>query len=242
VFNEEALWIRAALESMPLGPDSVILDVGSATEYYRRVVQPFIDFEIFRPLRARGAQIVHVDTKDDDGVDVVVDVTSPADEERWTALPSADVVLCCNMLEHVVDRDLVCRRVIDRTRPGGFLIVTVPHKYRYHNDPIDTMYRPTLAELKSLFDRDGLVVLHEEMVDVHEVNTSQPERGEWVPTERWRPDLPRRAVRRYALAATPVVAANKALRLGKSSCRLEIAEHHENQVALLAMQRTAPTY
>ena len=30
---------------------------------------------------------------------------------------------------------------------GGLIFVTVPLSYPYHRDPIDTMFRPSLAEL-----------------------------------------------------------------------------------------------
>ncbi|OBQ33891.1 MAG: hypothetical protein AN485_17485, partial [Anabaena sp. MDT14b] len=34
---------------------------------------------------------------------------------------------------------------------SGYIFVTVPYKYPYHRDPIDTMFRPDIQELSSLF-------------------------------------------------------------------------------------------
>jgi hypothetical protein len=40
---------------------------------------------------------------------------------------------------------------LDLLPPGGLAFVTVPYSYPYHRDPIDTMYRPSPAELSELF-------------------------------------------------------------------------------------------
>ncbi len=34
---------------------------------------------------------------------------------------------------------------------GGYIFVSVPYKYPYHRDPINTMFRPTIRELAALF-------------------------------------------------------------------------------------------
>jgi hypothetical protein len=36
-------------------------------------------------------------------------------------------------------------------KPCGYLIVTVPHQFVYHSDPIDTMFRPTNKEIEDIF-------------------------------------------------------------------------------------------
>jgi hypothetical protein len=83
------------------------------------------------------------------GVDVQADLTNPADLRRLRALrPRA--LLCCNLLEHVVEPDRLARHCLDLVAAGGLLFVTVPFSYPYHRDPIDTMYRPNPAELAEL--------------------------------------------------------------------------------------------
>ncbi len=84
------------------------------------------------------------------GVEIRADLTDPADLCRLRALrPKA--LLCCNLLEHVVDRELLARHCLDLLPPGGLAFVTVPFSYPYHRDPIDTMYRPSPDELARLF-------------------------------------------------------------------------------------------
>lgn len=150
VFREEAEFLRNLFAELPVEQGWKLLDVGSSTEYFRRVEQPYIDYFVFRPLRRRGAQIVHMDAKEADGVDVVCDLTAAESTGLLQEIPRANVVLCSNMLEHVTDRELVMKRLRDLTEPGGVLVLTVPHVYPYHPDPIDTLFRPTDAELARL--------------------------------------------------------------------------------------------
>ena len=150
MFPEEAKWLQGALAELSLPAGSVVVDVGSSTDEFRRLVQPHIDFFVMRPLRQRKVRVVHVDSKRSSGVDVVHDVTS--DEPLPHDLEAVgDVVLCANMFEHVADRAALARRLEEVLAPTGTLIVTVPHVYPLHEDPIDTMFRPTPVEIADLF-------------------------------------------------------------------------------------------
>lgn len=156
MFEEEAGWIERVLAGIQAAPGTCVLDIGSSTAHFRTVEQPFIETRIFAPLRARGAEIVHLDAKPADGVDVVCDLTDPGVDVAGTLGRRFDVVLCCNLLEHVVDRETTVDRVAGLVAPGGTLIVTVPGRYRYHEDPIDTLFRPSPQELIALVTgRDG---------------------------------------------------------------------------------------
>lgn len=140
---EEARWVAGVLASIQ--DVRAVVDVGSSTSEFRAVVQPHIDRLVFAPLRARGARVVHVDGRGGDGVDAVLDVV--ADDPPPSLVAVADVVVCANMLEHVTDRAALVALLLRVARPGGHLVVTVPHRYPYHEDPIDTGYRPTPDEL-----------------------------------------------------------------------------------------------
>jgi SAM-dependent methyltransferase len=146
VLAEEAAWIKERIEALQLRPGAVVVDVGSSTAWFRTVYQPYIESELFTPLLARDIDIVHLDAKPDEGVDVVANVAANA------ALPgqvigSADLTLCANLLEQVTDRAMVIRNLHAITTPGGYLIVTVPNRYPYHRDPIDTGFRPSPSRL-----------------------------------------------------------------------------------------------
>ena len=60
-------------------------------------------------------------------------------------------VLCLNVFEHVTDRTALADSLVASLPPGGLLVVTVPKRYPYHADPIDTLFRPTSTELAALF-------------------------------------------------------------------------------------------
>lgn len=152
----EARWIGERLRELDIGAGSTVLDVGSSSERFRCIVQPHIDYEIFRPLREAGVRIIHIDARPDEGVDVIADVTDPA------AVPeelreSGDLVISASMLEHIPERARAIAALRSLCRPGGRMIVTAPRRFPRHRDPVDTGFRPTADELAAELG-DGLEV------------------------------------------------------------------------------------
>jgi SAM-dependent methyltransferase len=149
MFEAEARWLRNALDGFPPDRLSPLLNLGSSSVEVRQTVQPWIEDQVFFPLRARNVDVVHVDMRQLPGVDMRADLTNPDDIQGLHALrPRA--LLCCNLLEHVIEPDRLARHCLDLLAPGGLLFVTVPFSYPYHRDPIDTMYRPNPAQLAEL--------------------------------------------------------------------------------------------
>ena len=150
MFEAEARWLRCALDAFPAERLSPLFNLGSSSVEVREGVQPWIEDHVFVPLRARNVEVVHVDMRDLPGVDVKADLTDSADVGRLRALrPRA--LLCCNLLEHVIEPDRLACHCLDLLSSGGLMFVTVPYSYPYHRDPIDTMYRPSPSELSDLF-------------------------------------------------------------------------------------------
>jgi SAM-dependent methyltransferase len=147
---EEAQWLSRHLSD--LRPDDLypMCNIGSSTEHYRLLEQPHIDKYLFEPARMKKLEVIHVDAKDAPGVDLVADLADPTLPMRLAKL-NVRSVMCCNLLEHVSDRIVVRDVILSILKPGGFLIATVPYRFPYHEDPIDTMYRPTVAEVAALF-------------------------------------------------------------------------------------------
>ncbi|MEQ1647298.1 MAG: hypothetical protein ABL898_01820 [Hyphomicrobiaceae bacterium] len=146
----EARWVRAALEKRKPKDLSPLLNIGSSTLEFRSKRQPWITEEIVAPLERRGIDLIHVDIKQETGVDIVADLMADVDLERLKQLhPRA--IMCSNLLEHVTDAKSFARRCSDLVPSGGTIIVTGPHSYPYHRDPIDTMFRPTPTEAAALF-------------------------------------------------------------------------------------------
>jgi len=150
MFEAEACWLRRALDAFAPERLSPVLNLGSSSAAVRQSVQPWIDAEVFCPLRSRGIEVVHVDMRELPGVDVRADLTDAADVRRLSAL-RPKTLLCCNLLEHVFDPERLARHCLDLLPTGGLLFVTVPFSYPYHRDPIDTMYRPSPTALAGLF-------------------------------------------------------------------------------------------
>lgn len=146
---EEAQWVgNRILQHFKAGES--ILNLGSSTADLREVRQPHMHEFIFKPAQEAGINIVHTDISTGEGVDIVGDLTDPMfleelNKKNWNGL------LCCNLLEHLEDRKPIVNAISDLLKPGNKLIMTVPFNYPYHLDPIDTLYRPSIAELKELF-------------------------------------------------------------------------------------------
>jgi hypothetical protein len=152
----EAQWIGKVLDQLDREKVSPLLNVGSATSTFRQQIQPWIDQEIFAPLRKREVLVDHLDIQDGDGIDLRGDLT---DDTFMAGLGARHyrALLCCNLLEHVLTPASICAKLERLVPVGGYLMVTVPNRFPYHPDPIDTMFRPELADLVKLFPQCRLL-------------------------------------------------------------------------------------
>jgi len=156
VLTNEAIWIGKAMAELPVDMISPCLNLGSSTAHFRKVGQPHIEAQIVARGEARGVQFIHADMKDEPGVDVAGDILDPAFQAILAAL-APGCVLCCNIFEHVRDRQQLaelCARIV---RPNGYVVVSVPRSFPYHLDPIDSYYRPTPADIAALFPNCKIV-------------------------------------------------------------------------------------
>ena len=162
---EESKIIGDILAQLELSKGALLFDIGSSTEQYRCLEQPYIDYYVFRPLRERGVTILYIDVKKEQGVDLVCDLAGLKAEETIKEIGAANVILCTSLLEHVEDRELVLRRIESLIKPGGVIVLTVPFVFPYHENPIDTMYRPSNIELEKLFNQELFTILASEIVE-----------------------------------------------------------------------------
>ncbi len=164
MFIEEAQWINRILSSLQPDENNLVANLGSSTAYFRTIVQPHIHENIIKPLEKNGWKIVHVDLKKENGVDVVANVSDALFAKEYANFFS--LTLCTNMLEHVKNISIVIDNLFTLTRKNGYVLITVPYKYRLHNDPIDNGFRPKPKEIVSLFE-DGMVnVINEEIIRI----------------------------------------------------------------------------
>ena len=153
---KESVWLEEQLRVIPDGDLFPLLDVGSSTEDFRSVVQPHLERNIYAPLRFRGGKVWHADIKDSPGMDFVGDVCDPKFQAQLSTVGVRSAMIT-NILHHVQDRDSLCGGVCACVPPGGYIIVSGPHRYPTHHDPIDTLFRPDVAELAACFPGTSLV-------------------------------------------------------------------------------------
>jgi SAM-dependent methyltransferase len=177
MFEREARWIGDRLAVYPAAELSPLLNVGSGTRAFREDAQPWIERDLLAPLAARGVEIVHLDTRGGDGIDIRADLLRDDDFARVAARRYA-ALLCCNVLEHVRDPGEFARRCETLVWPGGLIVVTVPRSYPHHADPIDTLYRPTPGEAAALFARSAPVA--GEIIDVGLSYRDEVRRRPWL--------------------------------------------------------------
>lgn len=151
----ESIWLGKALAQY-IKPGDLLMNLGSSTRYFREYDQPHIQQNVFSPLEAQGVRILHIDLKQAEGVDLAGDLTNVAFLKHLQSLKPA-AVLCSNLLEHLSERSRFCAAVEQLIAPGGIAIITCPYRFPYHPDPIDTLFRADVTNLKQQFPTLDLV-------------------------------------------------------------------------------------
>jgi hypothetical protein len=148
VLRAEAAWLARELEQLAVADLSPLLSVGSG---HRELTsdQPWIHAAVYEPLERRDVHIVHHELDPGPGVDVAGDLTDPEFRQSLGRLEIRSV-MCCNVLEHLPEPRRVAATIEGLVAAGGYAIVTVPRRYPYHPGPIDTMFRPSVDELRTL--------------------------------------------------------------------------------------------
>lgn len=85
--------------------------------------------------------------------------------DKFSIKEGFDLVLCCSLLEHINNSKLAIRNTSSVVNKGGYLIVTIPFRYRFHLDPIDNLARLTPIKLGALFSEFEMI--SSEIVNCH---------------------------------------------------------------------------
>jgi len=157
VLRKEASWLARELATLPTDRLSPMLSIGSGAGRFRDGKQPWIENEIYRPLTARGIEVRHHEFEAAPGVDIAGDLEDETFLGQLEAMrPSS--VMCCNVLEHLARRTVLTGWLPRLVAPGGYVILTVPRRFPYHADPIDTLFRPSVDDLAH--ELPGLDLVH----------------------------------------------------------------------------------
>ncbi len=166
MFTDESAWIREKLSALALPPNCQVLNIGSSDADFLKT-QPHIEENVLAPLRERGCSILNMDIKSSPAVDIVADIASADLLERTKE--RFQLVICASLLEHVADRETAIRNIAGITESSGYILVTVPFNYPRHEDPIDTMYRPSAEGLARDFQKHfDAVVVQSEILDIRD--------------------------------------------------------------------------
>lgn len=112
--------IEALLAKIGNVAEGRALDLGAGTSPYARLME------------SRGYKVTTVD------LDASISPTHVSDVASTGFSNDAfDLVLCTQVLEHVVNPGAVIKEISRVLRPGGFLIASVPHVWFYHPHPSD---------------------------------------------------------------------------------------------------------
>lgn len=124
-----------------------LLDAGCGDLPYRETIRESVERYDTLDVAARGG-----------------DPTYVGDIQCMREVPSDayDSAICLEVLEHVPDPFAAVRELHRVLRRGGFLVVSVPHLSRLHEEPHD-YYRYTRYGLRHLLEQGGL-----EVVELHE--------------------------------------------------------------------------
>lgn len=118
-----------------------VLDAGAGKLPYRHLVRPLATTYQSLDLQKTHAELDHVG-----------DIQAmPLPSERF------DTVVSFEVLEHVPDPEKALREIFRVLRPGGKLVMSVPHLFYLHNEPND-YFRYTKYGLRILLDRAGFRV------------------------------------------------------------------------------------
>lgn len=159
---EEARWWKSCLSTISTPDLTPAINIGSSTADYRVRVNPHVDLDVFRPLVARGVDIIHVDMKAAPGVDFVGDITSPEALRKLKEL-RARAVFCNNSLQHVKDRARAFVALRELVVEGGYVFLSSPRAYPLVQDPFDSGYRPTVDDLVD--EMEGFRVVDGAVID-----------------------------------------------------------------------------
>jgi SAM-dependent methyltransferase len=111
-------------------------------------------------LRARGVDVVSIDIEDrGGGVDHLADIQ----HMPVIGSESVDSVICTEVLEHVPRPRDALREIMRVLKPGGMLILSVPHLSPIHEAPND-YFRYTSYGVSSLLESEGFEIVELEGV------------------------------------------------------------------------------
>lgn len=153
---QEAKWFDEKISKIDIKYLRLVCNVGSSDNDTRSKKCPWIDEHIFSKIKKVKGTVKHIDIKKGGGVDIVGDFDDYLFLKNLEKMKFTSI-FCTNLLEHIKNKERLCRTLTRMLHKGGYLFVSCPYKYPQHKSPIDNMFRPKIKDLSSLFPNMELV-------------------------------------------------------------------------------------
>lgn len=139
---EESLWIGNKIKTIVECNAYPILNIGSSTKEYRTIRQSFIQKNIFDLIPKEFQNVVHLDMKEAEGVDIVGNLYDKAFLESIKKR-KFKTVLINNLLMYLgkKERQQLSQILEDILEKDGYIIVTNSHVFPPAHDPVESYYR-----------------------------------------------------------------------------------------------------
>lgn len=142
MLKNEAIWIGKQTSNLKVFS---VLNIGEGSWFFRNIRQSYIQKYIFNNFERNSIKVTHTDFEND------------VCKKSFRRLEKFDLVMANNLLEHVGSIKKTVDNISSVIKTGGYLCISVPHKFPYHPCPIDNMFRPLPNELISLFPKFKVV-------------------------------------------------------------------------------------
>ena len=150
---EESIWIAEKIKEILPEEPFPVLNIGSSTLVYRTKKQPFIQNNIFNLFSDEKKQVIHLDMKEDEGIDLVGDL-SDENFRRLVKNLKPKLILCNNILMYLNKntRKELSKILFEILDENGYLIITNSLVFPPSPDPVEAYHRATPEKMyKSLF-------------------------------------------------------------------------------------------
>ena len=150
---EESIWIAEKIKEILPEEPFPVLNIGSSTLVYRTKKQPFIQNNIFNLFSDEKKQVIHLDMKEDEGIDLVGDLSDENFRHEVKKL-KPKLILCNNILMYLNKntRKKLSYTLYEVLDKNDYLIITNSLVFPPSPDPVEAYHRATPEKMyKSLF-------------------------------------------------------------------------------------------
>lgn len=146
---KESLWVKEKINELNFSKGTKFLNFGAQNNNYLKY-QKYIQENVYEPIIKKKYKLINFDLKPGNGIDIYGDLRDLTIFYKLKRL-DCECVLLFNVLEHLYDISSFVNLLSKLMDRGDIIMITVPYKFPYHEDPIDNGFRPKPDELIEMF-------------------------------------------------------------------------------------------